>query len=328
MEKYWQDEAAVHAQCRGTADDVEAGDEAATIVSCEGQCQLMNLSTHPNVADNATGMMSASTTTTDLVRRRSTHTSSSKKMFSQCMTSPGASCAAAAHPFSDLNTPILQHLIKNLEAFVKSWIQETIHIFAPTGTAIRSRTFWASQMRSDLDEILLQPEYLGREATEDELDMLVHDALKMFWSRIEKILGGRDRVMQEATARPNRHPSGADQEIRGGPEVSKLRKAVALEDMFARMDLDGDDSNEDQVEVVDICDDCTDWSDWDVNNVSSLQRELTGTLDIEQPMLQRRRPTHDASDLDDESVEEAASTTAMAKLVHARGLLQKGLHFS
>jgi hypothetical protein len=129
----------------------------------------------------------------------------------------------------------------NLSAFLQSWIPETFAIFNPTGAAVSTRGFWASQMRSDLYHLLWQPRYLGREVTEDELDWIVEAALGREWGRIESMALGREgeeRAGSMSLGPEERTSSVSARYSRGRMGRTKLRRAVVLGDLMAGLSID------------------------------------------------------------------------------------------
>jgi hypothetical protein len=142
----------------------------------------------------------------------------------------GYSHASSTPPtFPDLDNFDANLFNSNLAEFLHGWIPQTLSIFAPTGPAIFTRAFWASQMRSDLYQLLWQTRYLGREATEDELDWLVEAALRVQWPCIETML---ERRLYDESAETvvERYP-------RRCPGRTRLRRVFVLGEMMARLSI-------------------------------------------------------------------------------------------
>ena len=145
--------------------------------------------------------------------------------------------------FNDMDDVDADLFNENMTQFFRSWIPDTMRIFAPTGAAIHTQEFWASQMRNDLDHSIWQDKYLGREATEEELDWLVGSAIEINWPRIEKILDGRssEKRMRSDIPDPDESAAGViERRLRGSPTRTKLRRAFALEDVIANVCIDDD----------------------------------------------------------------------------------------
>jgi hypothetical protein len=117
-------------------------------------------------------------------------------------------------------------------------------------------------VRTELDHRLWRPTYLGREATDEELDWVVALAMETKWSRMERVLDGS---WSEKRAKYIYPIEDADElaadvvvhTLKGGQKKTKLRKALALEDMLAYMSIDNKDGNEEELEEVGITE--VDW---------------------------------------------------------------------
>jgi hypothetical protein len=124
--------------------------------------------------------------------------------------------------------------------FCDTWIPDTMRIFAPTGAAIHTRGFWSSQMRNELDHRLWRPQHLGREATDEELDRLVDSAMEINWPRIERILDDRSSEKCTRSRLPDPDETVAslvELKSRQSPTRTKLRRALALEDIMAQIKI-------------------------------------------------------------------------------------------
>jgi hypothetical protein len=153
-------------------------------------------------------------------------------------TEAGSNHASSTPPtFPDLPAFDPDLFSANLSAFLHDWIPQTLSIFSPTGPAISTRAFWASQLRSDLFHELWQPRFLGREATDDELDWLVESALRLHWPRIEAML---ERRVCEERAAPveERYP-------RRSKGRTRLRRSYVLGDVMGRLDIEQKEEEED-----------------------------------------------------------------------------------
>ena len=129
---------------------------------------------------------------------------------------------------------------------------------------MHTRDFWASQMRTDLDYQVWRIQYLGREAMEEELDWLVDAAMSFNWHRIEKMLD--DRL-------PEKHVQSqipGSEELAGSvlPPQTKLRRALALEDVTSKVSvIDCDDDNMSET-WTNTEEKLLDWSDCEDHDVS------------------------------------------------------------
>jgi hypothetical protein len=170
-------------------------------------------------------------------------------------------------------------------------------------------------MRNDYDHLLWRPEYFGHGPTEDELDCLVNLMLITMWPRVQKIVDGRERVVRRAAAFLEGHES-KEMKHKGG----KLRRAMARDDIFEHMDLDGEDLDEEEID-----DDCTDWSGWDVAYVSSLHGELSKAEGMEWGRSEWRTPVCEPGGERADSKKKMADVVAMARPAQANMLLKKGL---
>jgi hypothetical protein len=99
-----------------------------------------------------------------------------------------SACSALPPIFTNADNIDADIFNANLSAFFSEWILATIRIFNNIGPCIVTCEFWASQIRTELDHRLWQKDFLGREATEEELDWLVDHAMRIYWPRIQELL--------------------------------------------------------------------------------------------------------------------------------------------
>jgi hypothetical protein len=135
------------------------------------------------------------------------------------------------------------------------------------------------------------------------------------WPRVQKIVDGRERVLRRAAAVLEGRESK-----KMGPRGGKLRRAMAREELFERMDLDGEDLSGEEVE-----DDLTDWSGWDFTYGSSLQRELSKAEGMERGRSEWRTSVCEPGGKRADSEEKMVDVVAMARPAKANVLLKKGL---
>jgi hypothetical protein len=154
-------------------------------------------------------------------------------------TEAGSNHASSTPPtFPDLPAFDPDLFNANLSAFLHDWIPQTLSIFGPTGPAVSTRAFWASQLRSDLFHELWQPRFLGHEATDDELDWLVESALRLHWPRIEAML---ERRVCEERAAPveERYP-------RRSKGRTRLRRSYVLGEVTGRLNIEQKEEEEEE----------------------------------------------------------------------------------
>ena len=157
------------------------------------------------------------------------------------------SSAGPPPAFDDIDDIDAELLNEDLTSFFHTWIPETMRIFASTGAAVHTRDFWASQMRTDLDYQLWRMQYLGHEPTEEELDWLVDAALSFNWHRIETLLDRRsseDHVQSPHIPGPEEVATSlSERRSRGSPPRTKLRRALALENIMSKMSVNDCDND-------------------------------------------------------------------------------------
>ncbi|KAH7073668.1 hypothetical protein BKA63DRAFT_575984 [Paraphoma chrysanthemicola] len=156
---------------------------------------------------------------------------------------------AAMHPFSDLTPTDLHRARESLKTFLYTFMHTTIHLFTPPCPSLCSRAFWSAQLRSELEYVLWQPGFLGREATEAEVDIIVAGSLDDVWLRVQKILDGWERVRKGVEGEVG--ITGGDERVRKARGGGSLRREFGLEEEFEGLRIDGDEEFDEAGEVED-----------------------------------------------------------------------------
>ncbi|KAF2878386.1 hypothetical protein BDV95DRAFT_663546 [Massariosphaeria phaeospora] len=135
--------------------------------------------------------------------------------------------------FLDLSDSAKSLLYKNLDRFFDTWTSDTLRIFASTPGNIASRFFWVDNVRSELDMRLWHDEYLGREATEKELDWLENWVMKRIWPL--KVAGRYMEYEPKSPADGSR--KGGEQKQYKKVKVTKMRRAALQREIEEAMKL-------------------------------------------------------------------------------------------
>lgn len=156
----------------------------------------------------------------------------------------------------------------NLSAFFYEWIPATVRIFKNIGPSIFTREFWSSQIRTELDHRLWQNDFLGREATEEELDWIVDNAMRIYWPRIQDVLHDRESEMRSGYAEPAR----ASVESRNRKKKAKSRRTVEVEDMLSHMCIEEEagEGQEKRLKIHRILKDGYGWEDLEYETNESM----------------------------------------------------------
>lgn len=143
---------------------------------------------------------------------------------------------AAMPPFSDLTPTDLYRAGATLRTFLDTFMHTTIHLFTPPCPSLRSRAFWSAQLQSELEYVLWQPVFLGREATETEVDIIVAGSLEDVWVRVQKILDGWERVRKGIEGEVG--IDGGDESVRKARGGGSLRREFGMEEEFKWLRID------------------------------------------------------------------------------------------
>jgi hypothetical protein len=156
---------------------------------------------------------------------------------------------AAMHPFSDLTPTDLHRARESLKTFLYTFMHTTIHLFTPPCPSLRSRAFWSAQLRSELEYVLWQPGFLGREATETEVDIIVAGSLDDVWLRVQKILDGWERVRKGVEGEVGM--DGREGRLRKARGGGRMRSGFGLEEEFEELGIDEDEDFDEESQVED-----------------------------------------------------------------------------
>jgi hypothetical protein len=157
------------------------------------------------------------------------------------------SCSVSPPIFTNADDINANLFNANITAFLCEWIPATMQVFGHIGSPIFAREFWSSQIRTELDHRLWREEFLGREATEVELDWLVENAMRIYWARIEEILhhhqasGMRPKSMKLESNRQVVTEFERHESVQKG---KNMRRAIEVENMLSYMSIEDEVAKE------------------------------------------------------------------------------------